>query len=61
MRATSAVPDVPGIGTSTTDDADEELDVLLGLQKPITELSLASSKSADTADEMRSDSEKGEQ
>lgn len=34
------------------DEADEELDLLLGLQKPVTELSLTDSQPDNTADEV---------
>ncbi|XP_062858399.1 cell death regulator Aven isoform X2 [Trichomycterus rosablanca] len=63
LGVTRPVKPVPGISlsshTSTTvisaaDDADEELDLLLGLQKPITEISHASN----AAGELPTDSEK---
>lgn len=44
---------------SPVDDADEELDLLLGLQNPVTSLSLAKSKNSNTV-EVSAASERGE-
>lgn len=46
--------------TIPTDNADEELDLLLGLQKPVTRLSLAESEPSDPLEEVIAVSEKGE-
>ncbi|KAF5908446.1 cell death regulator Aven [Clarias magur] len=43
--------------TSPADDADEELDLLLGLQKPVTGLSLAQSKRSNPVEEVMAVSE----
>lgn len=45
-QTSSSKPDAP------TDEADEELDLLLGLQKPVTELSLTDSKPSSTAEDV---------
>lgn len=37
--------------TGPVEDGDKELDLLLGLQKPVTELSIAESKTSNTAEE----------
>lgn len=58
------VQGVPGSHTSTAvispvDDAEEELDLLLGLQKPLTGLSLPEPKTSNCVEEVSANSKKG--
>lgn len=46
--------------SSPGDDADEELDLLLGLHKPVAVLSLAESETSNTVEDVSAVSEKGE-